>query len=92
MSNSDDATDLLTWISLSRVADGSVSQQGDHYLDGDAPLPPYLVVPVSTLLTEGLLAVGDADPAGGRRVSLTEAGQSRHEQLRRRGADRVDIS
>ncbi len=74
-SNSDDATDLLTWITLSRVADGSVTQQGDHYLDAGAPLPPYLVTPITTLLTDGLLAVADADPTGGRPVILTVAGR-----------------
>ena len=91
ISDPDDATDLLTWITLSRVADGSVSQQGENYLDGGVPLPPYLVVPITTLFTGGLLALADADPAGRRHVSLTEAGRTRHEQLRRRGAGGVDI-
>ncbi len=92
MSNPDDAADLLTWITLSRVAEGSVTQQGDHYLYVGAPLAPCLAAPVTTLLTEGLLTVADADPAGSRPVSLTEAGRTRHEQLGRRGAGGVGIS
>ncbi|MGH3695055.1 MAG: hypothetical protein ACRDRX_13890 [Pseudonocardiaceae bacterium] len=91
MSLSDDAVVLLAWITLSRVAEGTVAKQGESYLDGGAPLPPYLVVSVSTLLTEGLLAVADADPAGWCPVILTESGRTRREQLRRRGAGGVDI-
>lgn len=90
VSHSDDAVVLLAWITLSRVADGAVTKQGENYLDGGAPLPPYLAVPVATLLTEGLLGVADADPAGWHPVVLTEAGQIRHEHLRRRGARGVD--
>ncbi len=91
VSYSDDAVVLLAWITLSRVAEGSVTQQGENYLDGDAALPPYLVVPVTTLLTEGLLAVAEAGPSVGRPVVLTEAGRIGREQLRRRGAGGVDI-
>lgn len=91
VSHSDDVVVLLTWITLSRVAEGSVTQQGENYLDGGAPLPPYLVVAVTTLLTEGLLTVAETDPAGGQQLVLTEAGQRRHEQLRRRGSGGVDI-
>lgn len=40
-------------ITLSRVADGNVTQQGDHYLDGGAPLPPYLIVPSRRCLPRG---------------------------------------
>jgi hypothetical protein len=90
VSHSDDAVVLLAWITLSRVAEGSVIKQGENYLDGGAPLPPYLATPITTLLTEGLLAVADADPAGWCQVILTEAGQIHHEQLRRRGARGVD--
>lgn len=81
MSNSDDAADLLAWITLSRVDQGKVTKQGDSYLDGGAPLPPALVVPITTLLTGGSLAVADSDLAGWRQVTVTEAGQARYEQL-----------
>jgi hypothetical protein len=81
----DDAVVLLMWITLSRVAEGGVIQRGGNYRDGDAPLPPYLAASVPTLLTEGLLAVADPDPAGWHQLILTEAGQSRHEQLGRCG-------
>ncbi|MGH3694657.1 MAG: hypothetical protein ACRDRX_11855 [Pseudonocardiaceae bacterium] len=90
--NSDDATDLLTWITLSRVADGSLTQTAASPSRAIAtsmeahPCHPILVVPITTLLTEGLLAVSDADPAGGQQLAITESGRTRHEQLRRRGA------
>ncbi len=92
VSHSDNAVLLLTWITLSRVADGSVIKQGETYLDGGAPLPPYLVASVPTLLTEGLLAVADPDPAGCHQLTLTAAGHNRYEELRRRGAGEADIS
>lgn len=91
VSYSDDAVILLAWITLSRVAEGSVTQQGENYFDGDAVLPLYLVVAVTTLRTEGLLAVADPDRAGWHQLVLTEAGQSRHEQLGRCGAGGVDV-
>ncbi len=53
VSTCDDAAVLLVWITLSRVAEGSVTKQGGRYLDGDVPLPPYLAASVPTLLTEG---------------------------------------
>lgn len=91
MSNSDDATDSLRWITLSRLAEGNLTRQGEHDLDGGTPLPPYLIAPVLTLLTEGLLAVADPDPAGWQQVAVTEAGQNRHEQLGRYGAGGVEV-
>ena len=86
MSTCDDAVVLLMWITLSRVADGHVIQRDGVYLDGNAPLPPYLAVAVPTLLTDGSLAVADPNPAGWQQLILTEAGQSRYEELRRRAA------
>lgn len=79
VSHSDDAVLLLMWITLSRVADGSVIKQGETYLDKGAPLPPYLAASVPTLLTEGLLAVADPDPAGCQQLTLTAAGYNRYE-------------
>lgn len=90
VSDRDDAAVLLSWITLSRVADGCVTQQGDRYLDAGAPLPPYLAAPIAALLTEGCLALADPDPTGCRRVNITEAGRVRHDQLCRRAVRGVD--
>lgn len=81
---------LLAWITFSRVAEGSVTKQGDHYLDWGAPLPPYLAAPLMTLLADGSLVLLDADQTGCQRVTVTEVGQIRHQQLGRCGAGGVD--
>jgi hypothetical protein len=90
VSTCDDAAVLLAWITLSRVADGHVTTQDGHYLDGDIPLPPYLAASVPTLFTEGSLTLADLDSAGWQQLTLTDAGQIRYEELRRRAARGVD--
>jgi hypothetical protein len=66
--SSGNAADLLAWITLSRVAEGSVTKQGDHYLDGGAPgrhrLSPC--VPRLTGDFRGLPGVPFASPGGQR--------------------------
>lgn len=90
VSDREDGAVLLTWITLNRAAEGSVTQQDDRFLDWGAPLPPDLAVPLTTLITEGLLALADPEPTGCRRVTVTEAGRVRHDQLLRRTARGVD--
>lgn len=79
--------ELVDWMALSRVHNGAVVRSRGDYLDGGAPIPRYLLPELlyDVLLRVGLITLGRLDHLGRETVSLTEAGQTRHEQLGHRG-------
>ncbi|MGH3695059.1 MAG: hypothetical protein ACRDRX_13910 [Pseudonocardiaceae bacterium] len=79
--------DLLAWIVLSRVNNGGVTRQDDHYFDRGEPAPDYLAGPFADLTDTGSLVLGDPDPTGRQQVTITDAGYARYGQLRSEARD-----
>ncbi|MGH2886741.1 MAG: hypothetical protein ACRDPA_29295 [Solirubrobacteraceae bacterium] len=75
--------ELVDWLALSRVRTGGVVRCRDEYLEGGQRMPCYLVPELlfDVLLRAGLLQLDQPDPAGLTRLSLTDAGRARYEEL-----------
>lgn len=75
--------ELVDWMALSRVHAGAVVRCGEDYLDEGALLSRYLLPELlfDVLVRVGLLAVGECDQLGQEKLSLTEAGRARYDEL-----------
>lgn len=83
--------DFFAWMGLRRVRRGGLAHLDGHYYDQGAPVPGWLVPElVEALLHDGLLALGDPDECGMRRVALTEAGLEQYRVLGKRQRRRDD--
>ncbi|MGH3905092.1 MAG: hypothetical protein ACRDTE_13000 [Pseudonocardiaceae bacterium] len=78
--------DLTDFLALRRVCgrpDFRVDQVGDHYVENERPVLPFLADGLTTLLDVGHVVLGEPDPASGdmRPVLVTATGRARYEQL-----------
>jgi hypothetical protein len=73
--------ELLAALALRRALGGGVARAGDVYVDGGHPMGSYLTGTFTELIDRGLLALADKDEWGLRRVTVTDAGQTRYAQI-----------
>ncbi|MGH3833943.1 MAG: hypothetical protein ACRDRS_26470, partial [Pseudonocardiaceae bacterium] len=78
--------ELVDWMALSRVRGGAVTEFRGGYLDGGRLVPGYLVPGLlfDALLRVGLLRLESPDAVGVARLSMTDTGRARFEDLRSR--------
>lgn len=73
---------LYERIALRRVHDGGVTKVAGVYLDHGRPTPDYLTEVFDRLIWTGWAIVADGNPLWQlRRLSLTDAGQTRYAEL-----------
>ncbi|MGH3915669.1 MAG: hypothetical protein ACRDTC_20015 [Pseudonocardiaceae bacterium] len=74
--------ELLDWIALRRVYQGSVAMLGAHYLDHGRKVPCFLPETFGRLDDTELTRVLEPDHPGGlRRVAITSQGRVRYQEL-----------
>lgn len=75
---------LYEWIALQRVASGGVAKSAGVYVDQGRPVPEHMTLVFDRLTWSGLLVVVEGDPIWDvRRVTFTDAGRARYEELGR---------
>lgn len=79
-------TDLTDFLALRRVCghpDSRVDQVGDHYVENERPMLPFLADGLTALIEVGHAALGEPGPASCamRPVLVTATGRARYEQL-----------
>jgi hypothetical protein len=81
---SDAEIDTLGALRRVGESDGAVMELGGRYFYRGHPMVPWLEGPLATLLAAGLITLADPDPGGygARRVTVTETGRARYEELR----------
>ncbi|MGH3905756.1 MAG: hypothetical protein ACRDTE_16465 [Pseudonocardiaceae bacterium] len=87
-----DGPDLIEWLTLSRVDGGRVAKHGDSWYDFGRRVPEYVAAALDTIHRAGLIEVGEPDPWGLPRVTLTANGRTRFIELNAKRADRLGLS
>lgn len=66
-----------------RRPDSQVDQVGDHYVENERPVLPFIADGLTALLEVGHVVLGEPDPASCaiRPVMVTATGRARYEQL-----------
>ena len=73
---------LYVWMALRRVDDGGMTRSAGAYFDRGLPAPGHLTEVFDQLIWAGFVAVAEGDALWElRRLSLTDAGQTRYATL-----------
>ncbi|MGH3815493.1 MAG: hypothetical protein ACRDUV_24090 [Pseudonocardiaceae bacterium] len=84
-------TDMTDFLALRRVcvrADSDVDQGGEHFVEDQRPVLPFLADALAALIEVGHVTLNGSDSDGMRRILVTASGRSRYEEL----CDRQKIS
>lgn len=76
--------DLADFLALRRVCgrpDYGVHQVGEHYVEDQRPVLPFLADALAALVDGGHITLSDSGSGGMRRVLVTASGRSRYEEL-----------
>ena len=77
-------TDLIDFLALRRVCgrpDARVRQVGEHYVEHERPVLPFIADGLTALIEVGHLRLGELDSGATRPVAVTGSGRARYEEL-----------
>ncbi|MGH3904060.1 MAG: hypothetical protein ACRDTE_07725 [Pseudonocardiaceae bacterium] len=76
--------DLADFLALRRVCrrpDSGVDRVGEHFVEDQRPVLPFLADALAALVEVGHVSLGDSGSGGMRRVLVTAGGRARYEEL-----------